>query len=39
MVSNMLLGAVVIGLIGFLFNILLRATENWLLRWRHAGRS
>ena len=39
MVSNMLLGAVVIGLIGFLFNILLRAAENWLLRWRHAGRS
>ncbi|MDJ0391557.1 ABC transporter permease [Roseomonas sp. E05] len=39
MVSQMLLGAVVIGLIGFLFNILLRALENRLLRWRHATRT
>lgn len=39
MVSQMLLGAVVIGLIGFLFNILLRALENRLLRWRQATRA
>jgi ABC-type nitrate/sulfonate/bicarbonate transport system permease component len=39
MVANMLLGAVVIGLIGFLFNILLRAVESWLLRWRQSGRN
>lgn len=34
LVSQMLLGAVVIGLIGFAVNILLRGVESWLLRWR-----
>ncbi|MCO6417314.1 ABC transporter permease [Siccirubricoccus sp. KC 17139] len=38
MVSQMLLGAVVIGLIGFGVNILLRSLEGWLLRWRVATR-
>ncbi|MBL6456503.1 ABC transporter permease [Belnapia sp. T6] len=38
MVSQMLLGAVVIGLIGFVVNILLRSLEAWLLRWRVATR-
>lgn len=39
MVSHMLLGAMLIGLIGFLFNTLLRVLESWLLRWRQATRS
>ncbi len=39
LVSQMLLGAVVIGLIGFIVNILLRGIESWLLRWRVATRS
>ena len=39
MVANMLLGAVLIGLIGFLFNTLLRGLESWLLRWRQTTRS
>jgi ABC-type nitrate/sulfonate/bicarbonate transport system permease component len=34
LVSNMLLGAAVIGAIGFIFNTLLRRVEAWLLRWR-----
>jgi ABC-type nitrate/sulfonate/bicarbonate transport system permease component len=38
LVSQMLLGAVVIGLIGFAVNILLRGIEGWLLRWRVAVR-
>ncbi len=38
LVSQMLLGAVVIGLIGFVVNILLRGVEGWLLRWRVATR-
>jgi ABC-type nitrate/sulfonate/bicarbonate transport system permease component len=39
LVSQMLLGAVVIGLIGFVVNIALRGVESWLLRWRVATRS
>lgn len=39
LVSQMLLGAVVIGLIGFIVNIALRGVESWLLRWRVATRS
>ncbi len=39
LVSQMLLGAAVIGIIGFAFNTGLRRLENWLLRWRKpAGR-
>jgi len=38
LVSNMLLGAAVIGAIGFTFNILLRRLEAWLLRWRKDAR-
>ena len=38
LVSQMLLGAVVIGLIGFIVNIALRGVESWLLRWRVATR-
>ena len=38
LVSQMLLGAVVIGLIGFVVNIALRGVESWLLRWRVATR-
>ncbi len=34
MVSQMLLGAAVIGIIGFSFNVGLRRLEAWLLRWR-----
>ncbi len=34
LVSQMLLGAAVIGIIGFTFNALLRRLEAWLLRWR-----
>ena len=34
LVSQMLLGAAVIGLIGFTFNRLLRMLESRLLRWR-----
>jgi len=36
MVSQMLMGAAVIGIIGFIFNVLLRALEARLLRWRSA---
>jgi ABC-type nitrate/sulfonate/bicarbonate transport system permease component len=32
--SHMLLGAAVIGLIGFIFNSLLRRLEARILRWR-----
>jgi ABC-type nitrate/sulfonate/bicarbonate transport system permease component len=35
----MLLGAAVIGLIGFGFNILMRQVEARLLRWRKNGRA
>jgi ABC-type nitrate/sulfonate/bicarbonate transport system permease component len=38
LVANMLLGAAVIGGIGFTFNILLRRLEAWLLRWRKDAR-
>jgi len=38
LVANMLLGAAVIGAIGFTFNILLRRLEAWLLRWRKDAR-
>jgi ABC-type nitrate/sulfonate/bicarbonate transport system permease component len=38
LVANMLLGAAVIGAIGFTFNILLRRLETWLLRWRKDAR-
>jgi len=38
LVSNMLLGAAVIGLIGFLFNVGLRRLEGYLLRWRRDSR-
>lgn len=38
-VSQMLAGAVVIGVIGLLFNVLLRLLEARLLRWRQAMRS
>jgi len=38
LVSNMLLGAAVIGLIGFAFNLALRQLEARLLRWRKTGR-
>jgi ABC-type nitrate/sulfonate/bicarbonate transport system permease component len=39
LVSQMLLGAAVIGIIGFAFNTGLRRLETWLLRWRKpAGR-
>jgi ABC-type nitrate/sulfonate/bicarbonate transport system permease component len=38
LVSNMLLGAAVIGAIGFAFNILLRRLEARLLRWRKDAR-
>jgi ABC-type nitrate/sulfonate/bicarbonate transport system permease component len=39
LVANMLLGAAVIGAIGFTFNILLRRFEAWLLRWRKDARA
>jgi ABC-type nitrate/sulfonate/bicarbonate transport system permease component len=39
LVSNMLLGAAVIGVIGFLFNIGLRRLEARLLRWRKDARA
>jgi ABC-type nitrate/sulfonate/bicarbonate transport system permease component len=39
LVSQMLLGAAVIGIIGFIFNALLRRLENRLLRWRKPVRS
>jgi ABC-type nitrate/sulfonate/bicarbonate transport system permease component len=39
LVSQMLLGAVVIGAIGFVVNLLLRGAESWLLRWRVTTRS
>jgi ABC-type nitrate/sulfonate/bicarbonate transport system permease component len=39
LVANMLLGAAVIGAIGFTFNILLRRLEAWLLRWRKDARA
>jgi len=39
MVSQMLMGAAVIGIIGFIFNVLLRALEARLLRWRSAVRT
>jgi ABC-type nitrate/sulfonate/bicarbonate transport system permease component len=38
LVANMLLGAAVIGAIGFTFNILLRQLEARLLRWRKDAR-
>jgi ABC-type nitrate/sulfonate/bicarbonate transport system permease component len=38
LVSNMLLGAAVIGIIGFIFNTLLRRLEARLLRWRKVSR-
>ena len=38
LVSNMLLGAAVIGAIGFAFNIVLRRLEARLLRWRKDAR-
>jgi ABC-type nitrate/sulfonate/bicarbonate transport system permease component len=38
LVANMLLGAAVIGAIGFTFNVLLRWLEAWLLRWRKDAR-
>jgi ABC-type nitrate/sulfonate/bicarbonate transport system permease component len=38
LVANMLLGAAVIGAIGFTFNILLRRLEARLLRWRKDAR-
>jgi ABC-type nitrate/sulfonate/bicarbonate transport system permease component len=38
LVANMLLGAAVIGAIGFIFNVLLRRLEAWLLRWRKDAR-
>jgi ABC-type nitrate/sulfonate/bicarbonate transport system permease component len=38
LVANMLLGAAVIGAIGFIFNTLLRRVETWLLRWRKDAR-
>jgi ABC-type nitrate/sulfonate/bicarbonate transport system permease component len=37
LVSQMLLAAAVIGIIGFAFNLLLRRLERRLLRWREAG--
>ena len=39
LVSNMLLGAAVIGIIGVLANVLLRKLEGRLLRWRTESRS
>ena len=39
LVSNMLLGAAVIGMIGFGFNVGLRRLEGMLLRWRRPARS
>lgn len=39
LVSQMLLGAAVIGIIGFIVNIALRRLENRLLRWRKPARS
>jgi len=38
LVSNMLLGAAVIGIIGVLANVGLRRLEGWLLRWRRESR-
>jgi ABC-type nitrate/sulfonate/bicarbonate transport system permease component len=38
LVSQMLLGAAVIGVIGFIFNSLLRKLEDYLLRWRKRER-
>ena len=38
LMSNMLVGAAVIGLIGFAFNGLLRRLEGFLLRWREEAR-
>jgi len=38
LVSNMLLGAAVIGVIGFAFNVALRRLEARLLRWRRQAR-
>jgi ABC-type nitrate/sulfonate/bicarbonate transport system permease component len=38
LVSQMLLGAAVIGIIGFTFNVLLRRLEAHLLRWRKRER-
>lgn len=39
MVSQMLMGAAVIGIIGFTFNVALRALEARLLRWRSVARA
>ncbi|GAC1341886.1 MAG: taurine ABC transporter permease TauC [Acetobacteraceae bacterium] len=38
LVSQMLLGAGVIGIIGFSFNVGLRRLEGWLLKWRQTAR-
>jgi len=38
LVSNMLLGAAVIGIIGVVANVGLRRLESWLLRWRRESR-
>ena len=38
LVSNMLLGAAVIGIIGVVANMALRRLEAWLLRWRRESR-
>ena len=38
LMSNMLVGAAVIGLVGFVFNSLLRRLEAYLLRWREDAR-
>jgi ABC-type nitrate/sulfonate/bicarbonate transport system permease component len=38
-VAQMLLGAIVIGLIGYTVNALLVRTEAWLLRWRKDSRT
>ena len=38
LVSNMLLGAAVIGIIGVVANVLLRKLEGRLLRWRKESR-
>ena len=39
LVSQMLVGAAVIGIIGFTFNVALRRLEDVLLRWRRPARA
>jgi ABC-type nitrate/sulfonate/bicarbonate transport system permease component len=39
MVPQMLLGAIVIGAIGFLFNFVLQSLERFLLQWRRTART